>query len=310
METVSLTTAKAKITLKRGRLSARRALLNAAAERAEQTETQAAELVAEIASVEWVKPGHANHRAERVALLPKIYSTRARHAQALDQIFPIVPVSASALLYSILEIPLPIPLGPKDPAPPLALSPAQTPEGCPKVDERTTSAALGYAALLVHLIATLGGAAASLAYPVTYAGSRSHVRDVVSAMQGPRSFPLYGRGVERYRYEYAVFLLNKDIELLMHEHDIRMLDMRHTLPNLKNLLLTMSSPDPPPPGPVTGPGWASGAGSRASSRQASYSFSPGMSGVATPRITSMTRVSQATDTGSPRWSRASDADTT
>jgi hypothetical protein len=25
-------------------------------------------------------------------------------------------------------------------------------------------------------------------------------------------FPLYAKGVERYRYEYAVFLLNKNIE--------------------------------------------------------------------------------------------------
>lgn len=59
---------------------------------------------------------------------------------------------------------------------------------------------------------------------------------------------------------------------LMYESDIRLLDLRHTLPNLKNILLHLSSPDPPPPGPVTGPGWASGAGSRASSRQASATF--------------------------------------
>jgi hypothetical protein len=48
-----------------------------------------------------------------------------------------------------------------------------------------------------------------------------------------------------------------------------MLDLRHTLPNLKNLLLTLASPDPPSPGPVAGPGWASGAASRASSRHPS-----------------------------------------
>jgi hypothetical protein len=58
----------------------------------------------------------------------------------------------------------------------------------------------------------------------------------------------------------------------MYEADIRMLDLRHTLPNLKNILLNLSSPDPPPPGPVMGPGWASGAGSRASSRQPSASW--------------------------------------
>jgi hypothetical protein len=153
-------------------------------------------------------------RAERNALLPRIHALRATHAQTLDAIFPIVPIHPLSLLYSILGVPLPIPLGPKDPAPPLTLPPPLTPEGCPKVDEKTTSAALGYAALVVHLVSGLGGGAAGLAYPVTYAGSRSHVRDVVSIMQGPRSFPLYAKGVERYRYEYAVFLLNKDIEMV------------------------------------------------------------------------------------------------
>lgn len=56
------------------------------------------------------------------------------------------------------------------------------------------------------------------------------------------SFPLYAKGVERYRYEYAVFLLNKNIETLMQEANGRLLDLRHTLPNLKVLLLTLSSP--------------------------------------------------------------------
>jgi hypothetical protein len=72
-------------------------------------------------------------------------------------------------------------------------------------------------------------------------------------------FPLYSRGVDTYRFEYGVFLLNKDIEMvrespsvlidccgsaaptkLMADRDLRALDMRHTLPNLKNLLLTLT----------------------------------------------------------------------
>ncbi|BEI93229.1 uncharacterized protein CcaverHIS019_0508570 [Cutaneotrichosporon cavernicola] len=254
--------ARARMTLHRGRLDARRALLKAAIERAEQTRAQSAELTTGISDIE----------EQRADILPQIYKRRARHAQDLDALFPIVPIDAPSLLYSVLGVPLPIPIGPKDPAPPLSLTPQQTPEGCPRIDERTTAAALGYAALVLQLIANLGGAAAGLAYPVTYAGSKSHVRDVVSVMQGPRSFPLYGRGVERYRYEYAVFLLNKDIELLMYEADIRMLDLRHTLPNLKNILLNLCSSEPPAPGPVMGPGWASGAGSRTSSRQPSLSW--------------------------------------
>jgi hypothetical protein len=28
------------------------------------------------------------------------------------------------------------------------------------------------------------------------------------------SFPLYAKGVEKYRFDYAVFLLNKNIELV------------------------------------------------------------------------------------------------
>lgn len=36
------------------------------------------------------------------------------------------------------------------------------------------------------------------------------------------SFPLYAKGVERYRYEYAVFLLDKNIETVSWRlsHDI------------------------------------------------------------------------------------------
>lgn len=78
-------------------------------------------------------------------------------------------------------------------------------------------------------------------------------------------FPLFSKGVDTYRFEYGVFLLNKDIEMvaislsshalfltgahkflntqLMSERDLRALDMRHTLPNLKNLLLTVTDPD-------------------------------------------------------------------
>jgi len=66
--------------------------------------------------------------------------------------------------------------------------------------------------------------------------------------------------VDTYRFEYGVFLLNKDIEMvifdvliffdfarlnyfisqLMVDRELRALDMRHTLPNLKNLLLTLT----------------------------------------------------------------------
>ncbi|TYJ54739.1 hypothetical protein B9479_004587 [Cryptococcus floricola] len=174
--------------------------------------------------------------SERLGLQPKIHKLRAFHIQMLDSLFPIQILDPSILLYTIVGVPLPIPANPKDPAPPLTLPNH-------KIDERTTSSALALSAHLVQLLANLSGLpGGGLPYPITCAGSKSAVRDVVSVMQGARNFPLFARGVERYRYEYGVFLLNKDIEMLMQEANIRLLDLRQTLPNLKTLLLTLSSP--------------------------------------------------------------------
>ncbi len=119
-------------------------------------------------------------RADRASLQPRIHHYRAHHVQSLDALFPILPLNPLSLLYSILGVPLPIPAGPKDPAPPNPLPGV-------KVDERTTAAALGYVAMIVQIMGNLGGAAGGLPYPVTCAGSRSLVKDVVSVMQGPRS---------------------------------------------------------------------------------------------------------------------------
>ena len=51
-----------------------------------------------------------------------------------------------------------------------------------------------------------------LHYPIQCLGSRSAILDLISVMRGPRAFPLYDKGVERYRFDYGVFLLNKNIE--------------------------------------------------------------------------------------------------
>ncbi|WWD15739.1 hypothetical protein CI109_100161 [Kwoniella shandongensis] len=217
---------QARTTLREQALEKRRDNLADADTADELLHGRARDLEDEIGSIEY----------ERTSLFPQIHALRATHIQTLDTLFPIQPLDPSQLLYTIINVPLPIPSGPKDPAPPLSL-PAH------KVDERTTAAALGYVAMVVQILGNLGGAqSGGLPYAVTCAGSRSAVRDGVSVMQGPRSFPLYAKGVERYRYEYAVFLLNKNIEMLMQEANIRLLDLRHTLPNLKNLLLTLSSP--------------------------------------------------------------------
>ncbi|KAG7090723.1 hypothetical protein E1B28_009815 [Marasmius oreades] len=157
---------------------------------------------------------------------------RAVLISTLASIFPIELFSPPDLLYTILDVPLPIPLSATDPAPPSFLPNHKG------INEETVATALGYAALLVHLLATYLGK--GLVYPVTYIGSRSLIRDGISAMVGPRMFPLFSKGVDAYRYEYGVFLLNKDIELIMADFDLRAIDIRHTLPNLKNLLLTLT----------------------------------------------------------------------
>ncbi|KAI0286694.1 hypothetical protein BGY98DRAFT_941490 [Russula aff. rugulosa BPL654] len=162
-------------------------------------------------------------RESAMALQRRVLPIRASLITTLASLFPIDLISGSDLLFSILDVPLPIPVGVTDPAPPLSLPTHK------EVNEEGVATALAYAAFVVQFLAT-------------YLDKmlRSMIRDGISAMVGPRMFPLFARGVDTYRFEYGVFLLNKNIEMLMSDRNLRALDMRHTLPNLKNLLLTLS----------------------------------------------------------------------
>ena len=60
-------------------------------------------------------------------------------------------------------------------------------------------------------------------------------------MSGPRVYPLFMKGAVRYRFEYGVFLLNKNIELVSAKLGLRLLDIRQTLPNLKYLLFVATA---------------------------------------------------------------------
>jgi hypothetical protein len=171
-------------------------------------------------------------RESAMALQRRILPIRATLITTLASLFPIDLISGSDLLFSILDVPLPIPVGATDPAPPLSLPTHK------EVNEEGVATALAYAAFVVQLLAAYLDK--MLVYPITFCGSRSMIRDGISAMVGPRMFPLFSRGVDTYRFEYGVFLLNKNIEMLMSDRNLRALDMRHTLPNLKNLLLTLS----------------------------------------------------------------------
>ncbi|KAG1889304.1 hypothetical protein F4604DRAFT_2015644 [Suillus subluteus] len=189
-------------------------------------------------------------------LRARLLVIRTSLISTLSRVYPIELLSSLELLFTILTVPLPIPFNSTEPAPPLSLASHK------EVTEDAVATALGFSAQLVQLLAIYMGK--GLTYPITCIGSRSLIRDNISAMVGPRMFPLFSKGVDTYRFEYGVFLLNKDIEMLMADRDLRALDMRHTLPNLKNLLLTLTD------------------GECASANNSRVFDSPASSGLATP----------------------------
>ncbi|KAF8460481.1 UV radiation resistance protein and autophagy-related subunit 14-domain-containing protein [Kalaharituber pfeilii] len=105
--------------------------------------------------------------------------------------------------------------------------------------DETIAAALGYTAHLVYLLSFY--LRVYLRYPIQPMGSNSFIRDPISIIQGSRTFPLYPKGQVSYRFEYAVFLLNKDIEMLLSSQSIAVMDLRNTLPNLKYLFYVITS---------------------------------------------------------------------
>lgn len=109
--------------------------------------------------------------------------------------------------------------------------------------EDELSAALGHVALLTqHLEMYLS---VPLPYPITYVGSRSYITDAISILKDPiRDFPLYiprGGSAAQFRFDYGWFILNKNIEALCAAQGLKVMDIRHTLPNLKYLLYVCSA---------------------------------------------------------------------
>lgn len=148
-----------------------------------------------------------------------ILGQRRRVCEDLLTIFPIEPVPGKALLFTIRGLPLPN-------------------SDFEDVDEQVTSAALGYVAQIVSMLSNY--LSVLLPYPVTVSGSQCTIEDPLAMSTGkqsnPSTYPLFMKGVVRFRFEYGVFLLNKDIEILSNELGLRPLEIRQTLPNLKYLL--------------------------------------------------------------------------
>ncbi|CAG8687681.1 233_t:CDS:10 [Funneliformis caledonium] len=107
-------------------------------------------------------------------------------------IYPIDPIDAKTFSFKILGVPLPNSVF----------------TGC---DDEQVATALGFTCHLTYMLAYYLGV--PIRFPMIPMSSRSTIRDPISASLGDsRQFPLHAKGVDRYRFEYAVFLLNKNIE--------------------------------------------------------------------------------------------------
>lgn len=149
-----------------------------------------------------------------------IHGQRRRICEELLTIFPIEPTS-SPLLFKICNLPLPN-------------------TSYDDSDEDVIAAALGYVARLVDMLQYY--LSIPLPYPLTPFGSRSLIHDHISILQdNQRTFPLYLKGAIQFRFDYGVFLLNKNIEALAESQGLKVVDIRHTLPNLKYLLYVCSA---------------------------------------------------------------------
>ncbi|PKY03486.1 hypothetical protein P168DRAFT_318949 [Aspergillus campestris IBT 28561] len=143
-----------------------------------------------------------------------------RIAEDLLAIYPIEPVADQPLAFTIVGLPLPN-------------------SDFADVDDRDRlAAALGWTAHLVHLLSLY--LSAPVPYPIHPALSQSQIHDPVSVDLAPRRYPLHP-GPAPARFDYGVFLLNKDIEFVMNTQGLRGLDRRQTLPNLKYLLYVLTA---------------------------------------------------------------------
>lgn len=159
-----------------------------------------------------------------------------RIAEDLWHIYPIDPVPYKPLLFTIRGLPLPN---------------SNYDDVSTAADEEAIDAVLGFVAHLVYLLSFY--LSVPLPYPIQPYASQSFIKDPISILPaGQRTFPLYRKASLAYRFDYGVFLLNKDIELLMARQGLKILDVRHTLPNLKYLLYVLTARSKEVPGRKAG----------------------------------------------------------
>jgi hypothetical protein len=158
-----------------------------------------------------------------------ITQQRRRIAHDLSKIYPISPIPDQSLAFTIRGMNLP------------------NSEALDTATPESLAAALGHVSHTIQLLSLYLGAV--LPYPCRPRSSTSTILDPISILNttsggtttskaisdetAARTFPLFAKGAVRFRFEYGVFLLNKDIEILLSTHfGVRVLDIRQTLPNL------------------------------------------------------------------------------
>ncbi|OLL24377.1 UV radiation resistance associated protein [Neolecta irregularis DAH-3] len=77
-------------------------------------------------------------------------------------------------------------------------------------DTEIVAAALGFTAHLVYLLAFY--LEVPLRYPIHPLSGHASIQDPITIMTTKRTFPLFEKHVDQQRFEYAVYLLNKNIE--------------------------------------------------------------------------------------------------
>lgn len=173
-------------------------------------------------------PKHQAKCKEMQGLIEKtedeITGQRRRVCEDLMRLYPIEPVPGKSFTFTIRGLLLPN-------------------SEFDDVKEDVTAAALNYVAQVVSQLSPY--LSVILPYPITLHGSTSTIHDPLALVQSnqnnPRMYPLYMKGVVRYRFEYGVFLLNKNIEILSNALGLRPIDIRQTLPNLKYLLYVVTA---------------------------------------------------------------------
>ncbi|KAI7524564.1 hypothetical protein KC317_g21467, partial [Hortaea werneckii] len=174
------------------------------------------------------RPELPHFRSEHEIRQTAIANQRRRICEDLHTIYPIKPIPGKSLAFTICGLHLP------------------NSEDLDATPPDKLAAALGHVAHAVHLLSIY--LVQPLPYPLNPNSSTSTIEDPISLLKTSsqnsstkdphhtallRSYPLHTKSVPRFRFEYAVFLLNKDLQILLENaFAVRVLDIRHTLPNL------------------------------------------------------------------------------